>query len=96
MNLKLIGNRVLLKPMEKPTLSEGGLYLGDSGEKPQIAKVIAVGPGKKNIKLITKVGDSIMHGKYAGTEIEIDKITYLIMDESDILIILGDENEDEK
>ena len=93
MELKVIGNRVLLEPQEKATISEGGLYLGETGEKPQIATVVACGPGESDYIMTVTAGDKIMHGKYAGTEIEIDEKTYLIMPESDILVVLGAEDE---
>jgi len=92
MPLKLIGNRVLLKAIEKTQVSAGGIILGDDvGDKPQEATVVAVGPGEKDYTMTVKVGDQIMHGKYAGTTIEISDQTFLIMPESDILIVLGDE-----
>ena len=91
MSLQVIGDRVLLKAIEKDKMSEGGIFLGDSGDKPQEAIVIAVGPGTKDYTMTVKIGDNIMHGKYAGTEIEINKQTYIIMPESDILIVLGDD-----
>jgi chaperonin GroES len=93
MGLKLIGNRVLLRPRAKDTVSAGGIILGESGDKPQEAEVIACGPGETDYTMTVKVGDQIMHGKYAGTEIEINKETLLIMPESDILVVLGDDHE---
>ena len=94
METQVIGSRVLLKPKEKATISEGGIYIPDSaGDKPQEATVIAVGPGTNDYHMTVKVGDKILHGKYAGTEIELNNEKFLIMDESDILLILGDENE---
>jgi len=93
MDLKLIGNRVLLEPKEKATMSAGGIHLGISGDKPQEATVVAHGPGDKDYTMTVKTGDRILHGKYAGTEIDIEEKTYLIMPESDILIVLGEDDE---
>ena len=90
MDVKVIGTKVLLKPKEKEEISSGGIILGDSAEKPQEATVISCGPGDKDYTMTVKPGDKILHGKYSGTEIEIKNETYLIMDEKDILIILGD------
>ncbi len=93
--LILIGNRVLVEPVAKETVSAGGIYIPDDAqEKPQMARVVAAGPGSSDYKMTVAPGDNIMHGKYAGTEIELAKKKYLIMDESDILIVLGD-TEDE-
>jgi len=91
-NIKVIGNRVLLEPISKEEKTKGGIYIPDQAqEKPQLAKVIAVGPGTKDKPMTVKIGDQIMHGKYAGTEIELTNTTYLILEEEDILLILGDE-----
>jgi len=93
MNVKLIGTKVLLEPKEKDTVSEGGIILGDSAEKPQEATVVACGPGDEEHVMTVTVGDKILHGKYSGTEIDVEDKTYLIMEEKDILIILGASNE---
>ena len=94
MALQLIGDRVLLRPRAKTEVTAGGIILGENvGDKPQEAQVIAVGPGSKDYTMTVKVGDQIMHGKYAGTEIEIGDETLLIMPESDVLVVLGDNDE---
>ena len=70
-------------------LARGGIILPDTAkEKPQRGKVIAVGSGKKDEPLTVKIGDSVLYGKYAGTEINIEGKEYLIMRESDIFAIL--------
>ena len=94
MNIKPLGDRVLVEAIEVKDTVKGGIYIPDSAkEKPQEAKVIAVGPGKKddNGKLIpmdVKVGDTILTSKYGGTEIKIDDKEYKILNASDILAIV--------
>lgn len=71
----------------------GGIIIPDTAqEKPQTGLVIAVGPGKPDEPMQVKAGDTVMYGKYAGTEITIDEVTYLIMRESDILGIITEES----
>ncbi len=87
--LILIGNRVLVEPVAKETVSAGGIYIPDDAqEKPQMARVVAAGPGSSDYKMTVAPGDNIMHGKYAGTEIEVEGDNYLIMSETDILAII--------
>jgi chaperonin GroES len=87
-------DRVLVKPLEKETRTESGLYLPESSkERPVQGKVVAVGPGKrldngKRADLPIKVGDTIVYGKYAGSEVEIKGIEHLILRESEILGVL--------
>ena len=94
MNIKPLGDRVLVEAIEAKDTVKGGIYSPDSAkEKPQEAKVIAVGPGKKddNGKLIpmdVKVGDTVLTSKYGGTEIKIDDKEYKILNASDILAIV--------
>ena len=93
-NIKPLGDRVLVEAIEAKDVMKGGIYIPDSAkEKPQEAKVIAVGPGKKddNGKLIpmeVKVGDTVLTSKYGGTEIKIDDKEYKILNSSDILAIV--------
>ena len=92
MTVKPLGDRVLLKQLEAETKSAGGIILSTSAkEEPQLAKVIAVGPGKvvdgKMTEMQVKVGDTVFYGKYVGTEIKVDGEKYLLMSESDILAI---------
>jgi chaperonin GroES len=87
--LKPLADRVLIEvaPAEEKTAS--GLIIPDTAkEKPQKGKVIAVGTGKKDEPMTVKVGDTVLYGKYAGTEITIDGKEYLIMRESDIFAVV--------
>jgi len=94
MKIKPLGDRVIVKPLEKSEEKRGGIIIPDTAkEKPQEGEVIAVGPGKvteegKTIKMEVKVGDRILYGKYSGTEIKIDGVEYLIMHQDDILGII--------
>ena len=93
-NIKPLGDRVLVEAVENKEEMKGGIYIPDSAkEKPQEAKVVAVGPGKKdeNGKLIpaaVSVGDTALTSKYGGTEIKIDDKEYKILNASDILAIV--------
>ena len=88
-NIKPLADRVLIEPMEAETKTASGLYIPDTAkEKPQQGKVMAVGPGTKDEKLTVKVGDTVLYGKYAGTELKLDGNDYLMMRESDILAII--------
>jgi len=91
--IRPLGDRVLIEVMEEEPSKEGSLYIPDTAkEKPQQGKVIAVGNGKyedrKLIPLDVKEGDTILYGKYAGTEIKYKGTEYLIVRESDILAII--------
>jgi chaperonin GroES len=89
LNIKPIADRVVVEaaPAEEKTAS--GIYIPDTAkEKPQRGTVVAVGDGKKDEPLTVKVGDEVLYGKYAGTEITYDGREYLIMRESDIYAVL--------
>jgi len=87
--IKPLADRVVVKAAEAETKTAGGIIIPDSAkEKPQKGTVVAVGPGKKDEPTSVKVGDSILYGKYSGTEISIEGTEYLIMRESDIYAIL--------
>jgi chaperonin GroES len=89
LNIKPLADRVLIEPMAAETKTASGLYIPDTAkEKPQKGKVVAVGPGTKDEKVTVKVGDTVLYGKYAGTELKFDGADYLIMRESDILAIV--------
>ena len=94
MKVRPLGDRVLVEAVEQQEVMKGGIYLPDTAkEKPQEAKVIAIGPGKRdeNGKLIpmdVKVGDFILTSKYGGTEIKLDDKEYKILSSSDILAIV--------
>jgi chaperonin GroES len=89
--LQPLGDRVLVKPIEKEEKTKSGIYLPDTAkEKPQEGEVLAVGPGKmtddgKRVPMDLKVGDRVIYAKYGGTEIKIDDEEMMILRESDIL-----------
>jgi len=84
-----IADRVLVEPAAAEEKTAGGIIIPDTAqEKPQRGKVVAVGNGKKDEPLTVKVGDKVLYGKYAGTEVTIDGKDYLIMRESDIFAIV--------
>ena len=87
--LKPLADRVLVEAAAAEEKTKGGIIIPDTAkEKPQRGKVIAVGIGKKDEPLTVKVGDSVLYGKYSGTEITIEGKEYLIMRESDIFAVL--------
>lgn len=88
-NIKPLADRVLIEAAAAEDKTAGGIIIPDTAkEKPQKGTVVAVGPGKKDEPMTVKVGDSVLYGKYAGTEITIDGDNYLIMRESDIVAIV--------
>jgi len=95
MNLKPLGDRVILKVLEAEEKTASGIFLPDNAkEKPQQGKVLAVGPGKYNdkgelIKLQVKECDVVIFAKYAGTEVKYQGEEYLIVKESDLLAVVG-------
>ena len=88
MSVRPLEDRILIKPIEPETKTESGIYLPESAkEKPMQGKVVAVGPGKlldtgERVKPSVKKGDTVVFGKYSGTEIEIKNIKHMIMRES--------------
>lgn len=88
-NIKPLADRVVIEPASAESVTASGIIIPDTvKEKPQKGTVVAVGPGKKDEPTTVKVGDTVLYGKYAGTEIQIDGKDYLIMRESDILAII--------
>jgi chaperonin GroES len=88
-NVKPIADRVLVEPAQAETTTASGIIIPDTAkEKPQRGIVVAVGNGKKDEPMTVKAGDSVLYGKYSGTEISLDGKDYLIMRESDILAII--------
>lgn len=88
-NVRPLADRVLVEPAPAETKTAGGLIIPDTAkEKPMRGKVVAVGNGKKDEPITVKVGDTVLYGKYAGTEIQIDGKELLIMRESDIYAII--------
>lgn len=89
MNIKPLADRVLVRPAAAEEKTVGGIIIPDTAkEKPLKGEVIAVGNGTKDEDMIVKAKDQVLYGKYAGTEIELDGETYLIMRQSDILAII--------
>ncbi len=94
MKIRPLHDRLLVERLEEKEVKKGGIIIPDTAkEKPQEAKVIAVGNGKvtdegKKIPLVVKAGDKILFGKYSGSEVKIDDKEYLIMREEDVLAIL--------
>lgn len=90
MNIKPLADRVLILPMPAEEKTIGGIIIPDTAkEKPLQGKVVAVGNGTKDEEMVIAVGDQVLYGKYAGTEIEYENEKYLIMRQSDVLAILG-------
>lgn len=89
MNIKPLADRVLIKPAAAEEKTVGGIIIPDTAkEKPLKGEVKAVGNGTKDEEMLLKAGDNVLYGKYAGTEIEIEGETYLIMRQSDVLAII--------
>jgi len=95
MKIKPLGEMVVLKMVEAEETTKSGIILaGTAKEKPQMAEVIAVGPGGmvdgKEVKMELKVGEKVIARKYAGTEIKLDGIEYIVLRQSDVLGIIED------
>lgn len=93
MNLKPLGDRVVIKQLKAEEKTKSGIVLpSNAKEKPQEAEVIAVGPGGvvdgKEIKMEVKPGDKVIYSKYAGTEVKLDEVEYIIVRQNDILAIV--------
>jgi len=88
-SLKPLADRVIVEVAAAEEKTASGIIIPDTAkEKPQKGKVVAVGGGKKDEPMTVKVGDSVLYGKYAGTEIQVDGKDYLIMRESDIYAVI--------
>mgnify|MGYP001241400329 CR=1 FL=1 len=89
LNIKPLADRVLVEPIEAETKTSSGIIIPDNAkEKPQKGKVMAAGKGTKENPMTVKVGDSVLYGKYSGTELKLEGKDYLIMSEKDILAIV--------
>ncbi|MDR0660547.1 MAG: co-chaperone GroES [Prevotellaceae bacterium] len=87
--IKPLADRVLIEPKEAEEKTASGIYIPDTAkEKPQRGTVIAVGSGTKDVTMEVKIGDEVLYGKYAGTEISVDGKDYLMMKQSDILAVI--------
>lgn len=90
MAIKPLADRVLIEPAAAEEKTIGGIIIPDTAkEKPLQGKVVATGNGTKDEEMVVKESDTVLYGKYAGTELEYDGVKYLIMRQSDILAILG-------
>ena len=95
MTIKPLADRVVLKAVEAEEKTKGGLILTASAqEKPQMAEVVAVGPGGlvdgKEVVMTLKVGDKVISGRYTGTEVKLDGVDYTIVSQADILAVVED------
>jgi chaperonin GroES len=94
MKLRPLQDRILVKRVEEETKTAGGLFIPETAkEKPQRGEIVAVGNGKKTedgkvLPLDVKVGDTVLFGKYAGTEVKVDNEEYLMMREDDLLAVV--------
>ena len=89
LNIKPLADRVLVEPAAAETTTASGIIIPDTAkEKPQKGTVVAIGTGKKDEPLTVKVGDTVLYGKYSGTELKLEGNDYLMMRESDILAII--------
>lgn len=89
MNIKPLADRVLVKPAAAEEKTAGGIYIPDTAkEKPMRGEIVAVGNGKPEEPMTVKVGDMVLYGKYAGTELSVEGVDYLIMRESDLFAIV--------
>lgn len=89
LNIKPLADRVLVEPAAAETTTASGIIIPDTAkEKPQKGTVIAIGTGKKDEPLTVKEGDTVLYGKYSGTELKLEGKDYLMMRESDILAII--------
>ena len=93
MNIRPLADRVVVKLVEAEETTKGGILLaGSAKEKPQVAEVIAVGPGGlvdgKEVVMTVKVGDKVITSKYSGTEVKLDDEEYVVVRQSDILAIV--------
>ncbi len=90
MKIKPLADRVLIVPTPAETKTVGGIIIPDTAkEKPLQGEVVAVGNGTKDEEMVLKVGDQVLYGKYAGTEVEYEGTKYLIMRQSDVVAVLG-------
>ena len=89
LNIKPLSNRVLVEPVAAETQTASGIIIPDTAkEKPQKGVVVAVGNGSKDYEMTDKVGDTVLYGKYAGTELKFEGKDYLIMKEDEIFAVL--------
>ena len=86
LGIKPLGDRVVIKKLEAEEKTESGIILtGQAKERPQVAEVLAVGPGTEDVEMLVEVGDKVIFSQYAGTEIKYDGEEYTILGQKDIL-----------
>lgn len=89
MNIRPLGDRVLIEPTAAEEVTMGGIIIPDSAkEKPLKGTVLAVGNGTKDEEMVLKKGDAVLYGKYAGSEIEFEGVKYIMMRQSDVLAVI--------
>jgi chaperonin GroES len=89
LNIRPLSDRVVVEPAAAEEKTASGIIIPDTAkEKPQRGTVVAVGPGKKDEPNTVKIGDTVLYGKYSGTEIQLSGKDYLIMREADILAVI--------
>ena len=87
--LKPLFDRVVIRNIETEEVTKGGILLTSAAkEKPQMAEVLAVGPGAKDVEMVVKVGDKVVYQKYAGTEVKVDGQELIVIKQSDVLAIV--------
>ena len=90
MSIKPLADRVLIEPAPAETKTVGGIIIPDTAkEKPLQGTIVAVGKGTKDEEMVLKEGDTVLYGKYAGTELEFEGKIYLIMRQSDVVAVLA-------
>ena len=90
MSIKPLADRVLIEPAPAETKTVGGIIIPDTAkEKPLLGTNVAVGKGTKDEEMVLKEGDTVLYGKYAGTELEFEGKKYLIMRQSDVVAVLA-------
>ncbi|MDP4153850.1 MAG: co-chaperone GroES [Bacillota bacterium] len=89
MKLKPLADRVVIKMIETEETTKSGIILAASAkEKPQVAEVIAVGPGTNEVTMQVSVGDKVITSKYSGTEVKVDDVEYIVVKQGDILAVV--------
>ena len=87
--LKPLFDRVVIRNIETEEVTKGGILLTSAAkEKPQMAEVLAVGPGAKDVEMVVKVGDKVVYQKYAGTEVKVDGQEVIVIKQGDILAVV--------
>ncbi len=87
--LKPLFDRVVIRNIETEEVTKGGILLTSAAkEKPQMAEVLAVGPGTKDVEMVVKVGDKVVYQKYAGTEVKLDGQEVIVIKQSDLLAVV--------